>query len=105
MSRIDAAAYSAVRIEGGLLTRDVLARIAAGDRELPGNRPEDYHLAAGERLGEAASRHWDYLLGAYRAFRERLDTLSTASLTTLARGREGIGATGHRVSRGQPRPA
>ena len=49
--------------------------MAAADRELPGNRPEDYHLAAGERLGEAASRRWDYLLGAYRAFRDRLDRL------------------------------
>jgi hypothetical protein len=80
-------AYTAVRVEGGLLTRDLLERIAAGDRDVPGNRPEDYHLAVGERLGEAASRHWDYLLGAYRAFRERLDRQSGGSVTTLTRER------------------
>jgi type I restriction-modification system DNA methylase subunit len=65
--------YTAVHVEGGLLPADLIARIASADRELPGNKAEDYHLAAGERLGEAASRKWDYLLGAYRTFRERLD--------------------------------
>lgn len=51
------AGYLAIRIEGGLLSRDLVARIAAGDRGLPGNRPEDYDLAAGERLGEIGRAH------------------------------------------------
>jgi hypothetical protein len=88
MSRADRMAYSTIHIEGGLLTRDLLGRIAAGDRELPGNRPEDYHLAVGERLGEAASRRWYYLLGAYRAFRERLATRSSASASASTLTRE-----------------
>ncbi|ACZ90494.1 Eco57I restriction-modification methylase domain-containing protein [Streptosporangium roseum] len=67
--------YLAVEVAGGLIPQDVLSRIGAADRELPGIRPEDYHLAASERLGDAASRRWDYLLGAYRAFRERVDGL------------------------------
>ncbi len=69
-------AYTAVQVAGQLLAPDLLQRIAAADRDLPGNGPEDYHLAAGERLGQAASRKWEYLLGAYRAFRDRLDRLA-----------------------------
>jgi Eco57I restriction-modification methylase len=67
--------YTGIQVAGQLLAPDLLRRIGMADRELPGNRPEDYHLAAGERLGEAASRRWEYLLGAYRAFRDRLDRL------------------------------
>ncbi|MEU7887778.1 DNA methyltransferase [Microbispora bryophytorum] len=82
------AAYLAVDVQGSLLPQDVLSRIAAADRELPGMRPEDYNLAASERLGDAASRRWDYLLGAYRAFRERLDKLPEGdSATSLTRDR------------------
>ncbi|MFF4414908.1 Eco57I restriction-modification methylase domain-containing protein [Streptosporangium sp. NPDC001559] len=60
----------------------MLSRIGAADRELPGIRPEDYHLAASERLGDAASRRWDYLLGAYRAFRERVNQLPDSDPAT-----------------------
>ncbi|MFC0864267.1 Eco57I restriction-modification methylase domain-containing protein [Sphaerimonospora cavernae] len=81
-------AYLAVDVQGSLLPQDVLSRIAAADRELPGMRPEDYHLAAAERLGDAASRRWDYLLGAYRAFRDRLAKLPEGdAATTLTRDR------------------
>ncbi|MCG5216113.1 Eco57I restriction-modification methylase domain-containing protein [Streptosporangium soli] len=81
-------AYLAVDVAGGLLPQDVLARIAAADRELPGMRPEDYNLAAAERLGDAASRRWEYLLGAYRAYRDRLATLPAGeSDTSLTRDR------------------
>ncbi|CNF75730.1 type II restriction enzyme methylase subunit [Mycobacterium tuberculosis] len=80
--------YNAVHIEGGLLSADLIERIRSAARDLPGNRPEDYHLAAGERIGEAASRKWDYLKGAYRAFRERLDALPpTDSAVTETRER------------------
>ncbi|WP_371783680.1 Eco57I restriction-modification methylase domain-containing protein [Streptosporangium subroseum] len=75
-------AYLAVKVEGSLIPQDVLSRIGAADRELPGIRPEDYHLAASERLGDAASRRWDYLLGAYRAFRDRVDKLPDGDAAT-----------------------
>lgn len=85
---MNAAQYTAVRLEGGLLSADLIERIAAADPDLPGNRPDDYHLAAGERLGDAASRKWEYLLGAYRAFRDRIAALPpTASLTRETRER------------------
>ena len=40
-------AESGLRVEGGLLSRDLLERIGGGDRDLHGGRPDDYHLAAG----------------------------------------------------------
>ncbi|WP_067135661.1 Eco57I restriction-modification methylase domain-containing protein [Microtetraspora malaysiensis] len=81
-------AYLAVDVQGSLLPQDVLSRIAAADRELPGMRPEDYHLAEAERLGDAASRRWDYLLGAYRAFLEKLAKLPAGDTgTSLTRDR------------------
>ena len=80
--------YVAFRVEGGLLSHDLIERITNADRELPGNLPEYYHLAAAERLGEAASRSWEYLLGAYLAFRDRLAALPpTDPGTTLTRER------------------
>jgi N-6 DNA Methylase len=80
--------YPGIQVAGQLLAPDLLRRVAAADRELPGCRPEDYHLAAEERLGEAASRRWEYLLGAYRAFRDRLGRLpETDPATTETRER------------------
>ncbi|MGC5015125.1 Eco57I restriction-modification methylase domain-containing protein [Streptosporangium sp. DT93] len=75
--------YSAVSIEGGLLTHDLIKRITQGKGNLPGNLPEDYYLLAGEQLKDAASRHWDYLLGVYRTFQQRLNRPSGTSMTTL----------------------
>ncbi|KWX10413.1 restriction endonuclease, partial [Carbonactinospora thermoautotrophica] len=81
-------AYTAVRIEGNLLPHDLLEAIQRGDHDVPGIRPEDYHLAAGERLNHAASRKWDYLTGVYRSFRDRLAQLpETDPATTLTRER------------------
>ncbi|GAA3813288.1 N-6 DNA methylase [Sphaerisporangium flaviroseum] len=81
-------AYLAVDVAGSLIPQDVLSRIAAADRDLPGMRSEDYHLAAAERLGDAAARRWEYLLGAYRAFRERVDKLPESDpATSITRDR------------------
>ncbi|KWX00547.1 restriction endonuclease [Carbonactinospora thermoautotrophica] len=77
-----------MRIEGNLLPHDLLEAIQRGDHDVPGIRPEDYHLAAGERLNHAASRKWDYLTGVYRSFRDRLAQLpETDPATTLTRER------------------
>jgi hypothetical protein len=65
-------ATTSIHVEGGLLSEDTLARIAALDSDVPGLRPEDYHLAPGERLAEAASRAWARLSAAWRAFRAEL---------------------------------
>lgn len=45
-----------IRSEGGLLPADLLARVAALDRDLGGLAVSDFHLAPNERLGEAIAR-------------------------------------------------
>jgi hypothetical protein len=74
--------YVGIRLEGGLLANSLLERVAAGSRDLKGSAPTDYHLAATERLGDAASRKWLYLRGVYQAFRDRLKRLSETSEAT-----------------------
>jgi len=74
--------FTTVRTEGGLLPADLLQRIAAGDSDLEGLRPSDYHLAGTERLNEAISRAWNRLLGAWTAFRAAAEKLPQGDLST-----------------------
>ncbi|MGX1223459.1 Eco57I restriction-modification methylase domain-containing protein [Streptomyces ambofaciens] len=77
--------FTAVRIEGSVLSPEILARISAGDRSLPGTTPGEYRQPVG-RLGDAVSRSWAYLQGVYRSFRDQLERLpSTDHGTTLTR--------------------
>lgn len=39
--------FTTIRTEGSILPPDLLQRIDAGDHELEGLEPEDYHLARG----------------------------------------------------------
>lgn len=68
------ASASFIRSEGGLLPADLLARIRARDRELPGIKPVEYGLVPGETLNEAASRSWARLTGLWRRFAQKLAT-------------------------------
>ena len=74
--------FTTVRTEGGLLPADLLQRIAAGDSDLEGLKPSDYHLAGGERLNEAISRAWNRLLGAWTTFRAAAEKLPQGDLGT-----------------------
>ncbi|MCP3962315.1 MAG: N-6 DNA methylase [bacterium] len=65
-------AFTAVRTEGGILPAELLERLAAGDKEIAGTSPADYHLGPNERLGEAVNRSWSRLLGAWASFRDAL---------------------------------
>jgi hypothetical protein len=67
--------FQTARTEGGLLPADLLARVADGDGDLGGLRPTDYHLAAGERLGERINRSWTRLAGAWLGFDQARATL------------------------------
>src|SRR5205823_3813400 len=67
--------FSTVRTEGGLLPADLLARIVADDRDLPGLDPTTYYLARHERVLDAANRAWNRLVGAWKAFREEASRL------------------------------
>jgi hypothetical protein len=74
--------FSSVRTEGGLLPQDVLSRIQAGDKNLPGLTPESYHLGPHERIGEAVNRAWSRVTGAWRAFQDALAKEPDASKAT-----------------------
>lgn len=63
---------STITVIGGILPADVITRLSAGD--LPGVTSSDYHLAANERLGAAASAAWDRLQEAYQGFVAAGDT-------------------------------
>ncbi|MBW8737059.1 MAG: SAM-dependent DNA methyltransferase [Streptomyces turgidiscabies] len=65
-------ASAAVRVEGGLLSADLLAKIRASDSELPGSGPADYGLGRGVRIEDAASRKWNALRAAYTSLQEEL---------------------------------
>jgi hypothetical protein len=55
---------------------------------LPGLKPEDYHLGAGEKLNEAISRSWTRLLSLWLGFRKAKAALPASDLgTTLTRER------------------
>jgi len=80
--------FLTVRTEGSILPADLLARIAAGDKDLEGLSPESYHLAKNERVHEVATRAWNRLQGAWEAFREAAERLSETDLgTSLTRER------------------
>lgn len=86
--RKETASFLSLTIEGSLVPPDIISRIAQGDKELKGLRPEDYHLAAGERLGDAANRAWTRLVGAWAAFNDALGkTRETDHATGLTRDR------------------
>ncbi len=83
-----ASTFESFHTEGGLLSADTLARIAALDAAIPGLRPGDFHLAPGETLGEAASRAWSRMSASWRAFRAGLEGLPAGDpATTLTRER------------------
>jgi hypothetical protein len=58
---------TSVRTEGGLLPSDLLAKIAAVDRDVPGLSEDDYGLESGDRVREAITRSWNRLVGAWAA--------------------------------------
>ena len=61
-----------VRTEGGLLPPDLLERVRALDRKLPGLDEAAYGLAKGERFGEAITRSWNELVGQWGRLQEDL---------------------------------
>ena len=80
---------SAIRTEGGLLPADLLGRIAAGDEKVPGLTLADYGLEPDARFGEAITRSWNRLVGAWAAFTDARGAAEAAGerLTTVTRER------------------
>jgi hypothetical protein len=74
--------FLSVHTEGGLLPHDILGRIAAGDKDLPGTAPATYHLGPHERIGEEVNRVWNRLVYLWHHFRESLAQLPEHDLAT-----------------------
>src|SRR3990172_5357275 len=76
--------FVTIRTEGGLIPPGLIQRIADGDAE--GLKPQDYHLAEGERINEAPNHAWNRLRGAWTGFRAALAKLPPRDpATTLTR--------------------
>ncbi len=74
--------FNTVRTEGAILPNELLQRIFAGDNTLEGLKPTDYHLSPSERLGEAATRSWNRLIGVWQTFSEIVDNLPQEAIGT-----------------------
>ena len=82
--------FQTVRSEGGLLPPDLLRRLIDPRSKLAGMRPEDYALAAGERLNEAVTQSWNRLRRHWAEFR--------AAAANLPAGEAGTGLTNDKWS-------
>ena len=64
--------FASLKIVGGLLPAELLARVFAGDRKVPGTNPQTYGLERGESVRRQASRSWLYLLEVWQDFQRRI---------------------------------
>ena len=83
-----ASEFQTIRSEGGLLPPDLLRRVIDPKAKLPGNKPEDYGLPAGDRLNETITQSWNQLRRHWREFQ--------AAAANLAEGEAGTGLTNDR---------
>jgi hypothetical protein len=63
--------FASLKIVGGLLSSDLLARGFSGDSQIPGTSPESYGLEKGESVRRQASRSWPYLLETWQDEKKR----------------------------------
>lgn len=68
MSSIDTS-FIALRIEGGLLPAEFVARVASLDA--PGQRPEDYGIPPGRTLRDEIGRYWSIAEALWKEYREQ----------------------------------
>jgi N-6 DNA Methylase len=60
-----------LKITGGLISPDLLARVFAGDAGVAGTSPESYGLERGESVRRQASKLWPYLLETWQDEKKR----------------------------------
>ena len=88
MSARTLAAFSTIRTEGAMLPSDILVRVASGDKTLGGVEESSYHLAPGEKIGEATNRAWNRLQAAWANFQSAREKLAGSDTgTSLTRER------------------
>ena len=80
---------SNIAAAGGLLSHDLLQRIAKADPTLAGLKPVDYKLAPDERVRDQTARSWSRLVGCWTTFRqaETRHVKTDPTATTLTRQR------------------
>jgi hypothetical protein len=80
--------FATITTEGGLLSSDLLARLARQPNSLSGTSPDDYHLVSGRRLRDTINRCWTELQGAWTTFATELAKLPAGErATTVTRER------------------
>ena len=80
--------FTTIITEGGLLSADLLSRLARQPSTLPGTSPDDYHLATGRRLRDAINHSWTELQGAWATFTAEVAKVPTGErATTITRER------------------
>ncbi len=80
--------FTTITTEGGLLSVDLLARLARQPTTVSGTTPDDYHLGPGRRLRDAINRSWTELQGAWSTFAAELERLPVGErATTITRER------------------
>ena len=80
--------FTTITTEGGLLSVDLLSRLARQPSTVSGTAPDDYHLNPGRRLRDAINRSWTELQGAWSTFAAELERLPVGErATTITRER------------------
>ena len=70
--------YPSIRIEGAILSPDLLGQI----EELPGQRPADFGLDAGVRVKDEIARAWADAQDYWRIFQRKLETVKAGGNAT-----------------------
>ena len=70
--------YPSIRIEGGILSPDILGQI----EELPGRRPSDFALNAGIKVKDEIASAWADAQDYWRIFQRKLETVKAGSNAT-----------------------
>ena len=70
--------YPSIRIEGAILSPDILGQI----EELPGQRPSDFALDASARVKDEIARAWADVQDYWRIFQRKLETVKEGNNAT-----------------------
>ena len=70
--------YPSIRIEGAILSPDILGQI----EELPGQRPSDFTLDAGTKVKDEIARAWADAQNYWRIFQRKLETVKEGNNAT-----------------------
>lgn len=79
--------YPSIRIEGGILSPDVLDRVES----LPGQKPAEFGLESSARVKDEIARAWADAQDYWRIFQRRLETLRPESPATTETRQQWIG--------------